>query len=75
MGISRRERFEKIAGNRVQFILDKIELLGNCSKTNNYEYSEDDVRKMFTAIKTALKRTEQRFEEGLKKQNKNKFKF
>lgn len=71
----KRKRFEKIAGNRVQFILDKLDLLGNCSNRSNYEYSEEDVKKMFSVIKTRVKQVETLFNEELIKQNKSKFKF
>ena len=71
----KRKRFEKVAGKRVQFIIDKLDLLGNCSNRSNYEYSEEDVRKMFSAIKTRTKQVETLFKEELKKQNKSKFRF
>jgi hypothetical protein len=72
---SKRERFEVVAGKRVQVILDKLDLLGNCANKNNYEYESSDVVKMFTAIKESLKRAEIRFEDELSKQEKKKFKF
>lgn len=71
----RRKRFEKVASKRVQFIIDKLDLLGNCSNRSNYEYSEEDVRKMFGAIKSRTKQIEALFKEELEKQNKSKFKF
>ena len=55
---TKRQRFEEVAGRRVQFILSKLDQLGKCSNRNNYEYSEEDVRKMFGAVKEALKITE-----------------
>jgi hypothetical protein len=73
--IEKRKRFEKIAGNRVQFILDKLDLLGNCSNRSNYEYSDEDVKKMFSTIKSRLNQIEVLFKEELDKQNKKKFKF
>ena len=72
---SRRKRFEDVAGNRVQYILDKVELLGNCSNLNNYEYNTEDVRKMFVAIREKVKRAEGKFTEEMTKQEKKKFKF
>ena len=72
---SRRERFEEVAGRRVQFILSKLDQLGKCSNRNNYEYSEEDVRKMFSAIKDALKITEIKYQDELNKQKKKKFQF
>ena len=70
-----RERFEDVGGKRVQYLLDKLELLGNCANRNNYEYSVEDIRKMFVAIRESLKRTEGKFAEELTKQDKKKFQF
>ena len=52
---SKRERFEKVASNRVQRILDTLALLQNCSNRNNYDYSQEDVDQMFSEINKALK--------------------
>ncbi len=52
---SNRERFIRIAEARTQKIIDMIDLLGNCSNQYNYEYTQKDVDKMFSAIETALK--------------------
>jgi hypothetical protein len=70
-----RKRFEKVASKRVQFILDKLDLLGNCSNRNNYDYSEDDVKKMFNAIKEKTRQIEVRFQDEISKKDKSKFKF
>ena len=51
----KRQRFEKVAGNRVQKILDTLQLLKNCSNRNNYEYSESDVEFMFSEILKGVK--------------------
>lgn len=70
-----RQRFEKVAGKRVQFILDKLELLGNCANSSNYDYSEEDVKKMFSAIRSRTRQVEALFQDELSKQDKSKFKF
>lgn len=56
-----RERFIRIAEARTQKIIDMIELLGNCSNQYNYEYTQKDVDKMFSAIDSALKASKARF--------------
>ncbi len=56
-----RERFVRIAESRTQKIIDMIELLGNCSNQYNYEYTQKDVDKMFSAIGIALKNNKSRF--------------
>lgn len=57
----RDERFKRVASRRVQEILNKLRLLGNCSDKANYSYSEEQVRKIFSAIDEELKKTKFRF--------------
>ena len=47
---SKRERFEKVAGSRVQMVLDKLDNLSKCANKRNYEYNNQDIEKMFKAI-------------------------
>lgn len=69
-----RERFIRIAEARTQKIIDMIELLGNCSNQYNYEYTQKDVDKMFTAIEVAIKNSKSRFcNENTQKDNRFKF--
>ena len=75
MSKTKRQRFETVAQQRVQIILDKLELLSNCSNRNNYDYSESDVKKMFLAIRDQLKRTEIKFDDELKRKKKRTFNF
>ncbi len=53
----KRQRFTKVATNRVQKIIDYLTLLQNCSNRNNYEYDEEDVNHMFDEINKALRDT------------------
>ncbi len=69
---SKRERFKRIAENRTNKILDMLELLGNCSNKNNYEYTDDDVKSIFSAIDNSVKIAKMKF---MDKQEKNKFKL
>jgi hypothetical protein len=71
----KRQRFERVAGNRVQSIIEKIDSLSNCSNKNNYSYSEQDVKKMFSSIRAKLKYAEQKYYVKLGVENENKFKF
>ena len=58
---SKRERFEKIAVARTNRILEQLRLLGNCSNKNNYNYTEEDIKKIFLAIEQEIKNTKARF--------------
>jgi len=71
----KRQRFEKVAGNRVQKIIDFLMLLQNCSNRNNYEYTEADVEHMFNEITKTLKETRSKYTTELSKSNKIGFKF
>lgn len=67
---TKRERFKKVAVQRTNKIINYVRLLGNCSNKNNYEYSEADVKKIFSTIEKELKLSKSKFEEG---QGKKKF--
>jgi hypothetical protein len=71
----RRERFENVAARRTQRILEFLDSLANCSNKSNYEYTDEDVRKMFSAIREKLKNTEAAFGNAINKTEKNKFTF
>ena len=72
---TKRQRFENVASNRVQRILDTLQLLQNCSNKNNYKYKEKDVDKMFSEISSAVKDAKQAYIKELNKGNKSGFKF
>lgn len=58
---SKRERFIRIAESRTNKIIDMIRLLGNCSNKSNYEYSDEDIKKIFSAIEKEIKSTKNAF--------------
>ena len=58
---SKRERFVRLAENRTNKILDMIQLLGNLSSPGSYEYTQQDVDKIFTAIENATRDAKKRF--------------
>ena len=74
---SKRERFEEVAGSRVQMILDKIENLSKCANKRNYEFTKRDIDKMFKAITEEIKFAKIKFESELDSNSKEKliFKF
>jgi len=58
---TRSERFKRIAAKRTNDILEKIRILGNCSNKSSYEYTEEEVNKIFSEIEKYLKLTRARF--------------
>jgi len=58
---NRHERFKRIAAKRTNEILEKIRILGNCSNKSSYEYTEEEVNKIFSEIDKQLKLTKAKF--------------
>lgn len=57
----RNERFRRVAERRVNNVLDAIRLLSQCSNRRTYEYTDDDVRRMFREIDRELRSAKQSF--------------
>ena len=58
---SKKDRFKRLATYRVNVVLKALKVLGNCSNRGAYEYSEDEVQKIFKEIETEIKNTKSRF--------------
>lgn len=71
----KRERFERVASNRVQKVIDFLGLIGNCANRNNYEYTEADVDLMFGEMMRALKTAREEYTKELSKSSKTQFRF
>lgn len=67
-----RQRFLEVAESRTNAILEKIRVLGHCSNTQLYEYSTDEVNKIFRSIETELQKTKNTF---LSRQKRKKFRL
>ena len=71
----KRERFERVATNRVQKVIDFLGLIGNCANRNNYEYTEADVELMFSEMTKAMKAARDEYAKEMSKSSKALFKF
>ncbi len=58
---ARRERFKRLATARTNAVLKKIQVLGNCSNRQAYEYTEDEIEKIFATIDKYLKSVKSKF--------------
>ena len=58
---NKNEKFKRLALSRTNKIIDMIDLLGNLSNKSNYDYSEEEVEKMFKAIESSLRNTKSKF--------------
>ena len=61
-------RFKRLAKQRGERALKNIQLLGNLSNRNNYEYSEEDVRHVFSVIENELRAAKARFKTSRKRE-------
>jgi hypothetical protein len=58
---NKRERFKRLAVYRTNEVLKRINVLGNCSNRSAYEYTEDEINKIFNEIDKTLKDTKAKF--------------
>ena len=57
-----RERFVDLAQKRVNKTVNDIRLIGNLSNKTNYSYTEGDVKKIYSALRSALYEMKAKFE-------------
>lgn len=51
---TKREKFVRLAESRMDSILKSLELMGNLSNSNNYEYTQEDLNKIIKTLKNAV---------------------
>lgn len=66
---NKRERFKRLASSRTSEVLKKIKILSNCANRSAYDYSEEEVSKIFSAIERAVKESKSKFYFPNKKTN------
>ena len=71
---NKNEKFRRLAENRTNAIIQKLQLLGNLSNKAIYDYSDEEVKKMFAAIDASLNEVKEKYKTAQKSENK-KFKF
>ena len=55
------ERFKRVAEIRTNAVIDKLRILSNLSNRQMYSYSEEDIKKIFTAINKQVKEVRAKF--------------
>jgi hypothetical protein len=68
-----RKKFVELANNRVSRALKSIQLVGNLSNRSNYDYTNEDVSKIFRAINEEINACRKRFEMASKGKTGPKF--
>lgn len=71
---TKREKFIRLAEARTNKILSMLDTLSNCANTNVYEYTNNDVEKIFEAIEKKTLEVRHKFNANKPKIN-NKFKL
>lgn len=51
---TKRDKFVRLAEKRMDNIIKGIELMGNLSNKNNYDYTEEDLNKIIRTLKKAV---------------------
>ncbi len=60
----KRERFKRLATYRTNEILHRLKVLGNCANRSAYEYTEEEVNKIFSEIEKMVRHTKSKFHFG-----------
>lgn len=58
---NKHDRFKRIATKRTNEILERIRILGNCSNRSMYEYSEEEINKIFSEMDKQLRLVKSKF--------------
>jgi len=69
------ENFKRLAQSRVTNVIRTLRILGNLSNTSNYVYTEDQVGKIFAALREELDLVERKFEAGARRAKEQPFKL
>lgn len=59
---NRRTKFVELAEKRVNRALKDIKLIGNLSNKSNYSYTDQDVAKIYRALKKSIEEMKHRFD-------------
>lgn len=57
----KRERFKRLGVARTNEILRRLKILANCANRSAYDYSEEEVNKIFSAIEKATRDAKSKF--------------
>lgn len=60
---TKREKFERLAEQRVTEIIKKIRLVGNLANRRNYDYEKKHIEEIITTLEKELKDLKNKFQE------------
>ena len=59
---SKGDAFRRLATKRTNAVVNHVRILGHCANPQLYEYSQDDVKKIFRAIEAELRIVKAKFQ-------------
>jgi len=59
--INKKDRFKRLATSRTTEVLKRLQILSNCSNRSAYDYSEEEINKIFSTIERAVKDSKAKF--------------
>ena len=59
---SKRDRFRRLAQRRTNAVIKRLKILGNCADKGRYEYTKEDMERIFAAVDRRLNRTKAKFD-------------
>lgn len=65
-GETSREKFKRLAADRTNKVIEKIRILGHCANQSQYEYDENDIKKIFSAVDKELRHVKAKFQKPQK---------
>ncbi|HOL77830.1 MAG TPA: hypothetical protein PKY35_12455 [Candidatus Hydrogenedentes bacterium] len=57
----KRERFRKLAVYRTNEVLKRLKVLGNCANRSAYDYTEEEINKIFSEIEREVREIKAKF--------------
>lgn len=72
--LKKMQKFEELAQKRVSDTLKKLQLIGNLSNKNNYDYTDKHVKQIIETLENEVKILKNKFTEESKDRN-TEFKF
>ncbi len=61
---TKREAFLRLAERRTNAVLERLRVLSNCANPYAYEYSDEDVQKIFRAIDQEVRGAKMKFQQS-----------
>lgn len=57
----KKERFKRLATQRTNSVLQRLKVLGNCSNRSAYDYTEEEINRVFSEIEHRVREVKAKF--------------